>query len=224
MEDYNLSIEKRRYSIIHNPIDTDLFEYKEKDVEQRLNIISIRPYASAVYANDLTARAIIELSKRNIFPYLHFSIYGDGPLFEETTKPLRDFPNVSISKGFLPRSKIAQLHKTHGILLIPTRMDSQGVSRDEAMSSGLVPITNRVAAVPEFADETCAYLVESENYVAMADAIEDLYNNPEKFLRMSRSAAMRVRRQTCKKIVIMKEIAVIHSQLQHAPMTPPIEP
>jgi glycosyltransferase involved in cell wall biosynthesis len=37
---------------------------------------------------------------------------------------------------------------------VPSRTDTQGVSRDEAMSSGLVPVTNAVAAIPEFVDDT----------------------------------------------------------------------
>ena len=50
------------------------------------------------------------------------------------------------------------MHKKNGIFMVPTRLDSQGVSRDEAMSSGLVPITNNVAAIPEFVDDTCGML------------------------------------------------------------------
>lgn len=39
-------------------------------------------------------------------------------------------------------------------MLIPTRADTQGVSEDEGMSCGVVPITNNIAAVPEFVDHT----------------------------------------------------------------------
>ena len=77
-------------------------------------------------------------------------IIGDGPLFDDLIKPLKHFTNVKYQKTFLQHHQIAKIHKNYGIFLIPTRMDSQGVSRDEAMASGLVPITNNVAAIPEF--------------------------------------------------------------------------
>ncbi|TLE15011.1 glycosyltransferase [Helicobacter apodemus] len=146
-------------------------------------ILSIRPFASKKYANDLSVKAILELSNKSFFKELEFLIIGDGELFEETLKPLRAFQNVTIHKKFLRQEEIAKLHKEYGIFLNPTRMDSQGVSRDEAGSSGLVPVTNRVAAIPEFVDEDCGILVEAEDYVGLANAIEFLYKNPKEFLK-----------------------------------------
>ena len=139
--------------------------------------------SNRTYANDLTVKAILELSNKSFFKELEFLIIGDGELFEETLKPLRAFQNVTIHKKFLRQEEIAKLHKEYGIFLNPTRMDSQGVSRDEAGSSGLVPVTNRVAAIPEFVDEDCGILVEAEDYVGLANAIEFLYKNPKEFLK-----------------------------------------
>jgi len=63
MEDLGIQIPPQQYAIIHNPIDTDFFEYKPKPAEQRKKILSIRPYASRVYANDLIVKAILELQQ-----------------------------------------------------------------------------------------------------------------------------------------------------------------
>lgn len=95
--------------------------------------------------------------------------------------------------------------------MIPTRGDTQGVSRDEAMASGLVPITNAVAAIPEFVDESCGILVPAEDYKAMADGIEKLYNEPEYFLKLSGNAAKRVRKQTAREFTICKEEELINN-------------
>jgi glycosyltransferase involved in cell wall biosynthesis len=127
-------------------------------------------------------------------------------LFEETLKPLRNFANIKIEQRFLSQKEISSLHNEYGIFLVPTRMDAQGVSRDEAMASGLVPITNNVAAIPEFVDNECGFLAAKENSEEMADAIEFLYNNPDKFLQMSEAAAKRVRRQSASDIIIEQEL------------------
>lgn len=207
-EDLEVTCPPGQYQIIHNPIDDGLFAYHEKPVEQRGKILSIRPFASRVYANDQTVKAILALQRRDFFDQLEFRIIGDGPLFDEITAPLAGIPNVIVERGFLLQSKIAELHRDYGVFLCPSRMDTQGVSRDEAMSSGLVPVTSRVAAIPDFVDERCGYMTEPEDADGLARAIGEMWNNPDIFLRKSRAAAERVRCQSGKDRVIAEELAL----------------
>lgn len=209
MKDYNFNIPTKQYSIIHNTIDTDIFNFIPKDEEQRKFILSIRPYATNTYANDLSVKAVLELSKKSWFKDLEFKFIGDGILFEETLEPLRKFDNVSIEQRFLTRQEITNLHKNYGIFLVPSRMDTQGVSRDEAMSSGLVPITNNIAAIPEFVDSNCGILVEGEDHFGLAQGIEKLYHNPKLFTTLSNNAASRVRSQSSVELTTDKEIEFI---------------
>ena len=195
-EDVGIRLPDHRYSVIHNPIDDTVFPYQEKTAQHRLRVLSIRPYHSHVYANDLAVAAVLELSNEPWFNELDFTFIGDGPLFEETLAPLWDFENVLIRKGFLTHAEIASEHARHGVLLVPTRSDTQGVSRDEAMSSGLVPITSAVAAIPELVDEEVAFLAPPEDPRARADAVRTLRAEPARYLRMSAAAARRVRRQS----------------------------
>ncbi|MEK4055166.1 glycosyltransferase [Paenibacillus sp. FSL F4-0087] len=208
-EDLKIRLPEDKYSIIHNYINSDLFNYNEKGYEHRKKILSIRPFASNKYANDLTVKAIQSLSKKPVFKELQFTLIGKGELFHSTVKPIRKFKNVRLEERFLRQEEIAELHKEYGIFLIPTRWDSQGVSRDEAMSSGLVPITNNVAATSEFVDETCGMLVEAEDYEGLASNIEKLYNNPELFLDLSLKASERVARQSGLQTTIIQEIELI---------------
>lgn len=208
-EDNKIQLPKERYSIIHNCIDTSMFEYVPKPAEQRKKVLSIRPYASDKYANDLTVKCIQELAQKTYFEDLEIRLIGNGDLFESTLKPLRKYKNVIMEKRFLRQEEIADLHKNYGIFIVPTRMDAQGVSRDEAMSSGLIPVTNAVTAIPEFVDDECGILAPGEDYIAMAEGIDKLYNNPDLFTKMSANAAARVRRQTSKEYTIDKEITLI---------------
>lgn len=200
-----------RYSVIHNFIDGEIFRYCPKAPEDRFRLLSIRPYAGRKYANDLTAAAITALSQRPGFEAFDITIAGDGPDFEEETKALRGLPNVTLRQGFLTHPEIADLHRRHGVFITPTRWDSQGVSRDEAMASGLVPVSTRTSAVPEFVDESCGILTPPENALALADAIERLSLDPDMFLRLSKAAAGRARAQSGFQQTIARETALIRA-------------
>ncbi|MEC5178791.1 glycosyltransferase [Arthrobacter sp. CG_A4] len=196
MEDVGITLPASRFSIVHNYIDTELFNYVEKSPEHRFNLLSIRPFASRKYANDLTVESILLLSNEDFFDKLDIKIIGDGVLFDQTLEPLREFKNVTIEQRFLSRSEITSIHKNYGLFITPTRMDSQGVSRDEAMSSGLVPVTTAVTAIPEFVDKSCGILAAGEDAAGMAAGIAEIIRNPTDFVNMSAAAARRVRRQS----------------------------
>lgn len=178
--------------VIPNCIDTGLFAYEPKSREQRLKLLSVRPFESANYANDLTVKAIGLLAKEPFFDQLEILIAGDGKLFDSTVKPLKKYKNVTLHKGFYKQPELAKLYREYGIALLPTRFDTQGVSRDEAFSSGMAVITTDCAAVPEFADSSCAVLTPPEDAKAIAAAVKRLYESPEEFLRLSKAARERV--------------------------------
>lgn len=210
MQDLGVEIPPERYSVIHNVVDGDFFTYRQKPVEQRHRVLSIRPYTKHTYANDLAVRAIVDLAQEPWFEELNFSLFGDGPLFEETVAPLREgFPNVRIERRFLDRAEIRELHREHGVFLVPSRVDSQGVSRDEAMASGLVPVTNRVSAIPEFVNEDVAFLAPAEDWRGLADGIRALHADPDRFLEMSASAAAHVRRICGPEHTLQREVDLI---------------
>lgn len=209
MGDYNSLLPKEKYHIIHNYIDSNAFKYEEKHPDMRKNILSIRPFASKTYANDLTVKAILELSKEPWFHELNFTIIGDGILFDELTEPIKNFSNVRLEKRFLNQQEIIEEHKKHGVFLVPTRMDTQGVSRGEAMSSGLVAVTNNVAAIPEFCSDEDSMLAESEDYVGLCCNIHNLFKDAFLYKYLSVNASKRVQQQCGFIETIAREVTVI---------------
>jgi glycosyltransferase involved in cell wall biosynthesis len=197
--------------VISNLIESDIFDYKQKTKEDRLKIFSVRPYDNKNYGGDLIVDTILKLSQKSFFDQLSFHIQGFGRTFQEKTAPLRKFKNVKIVEGILKREEIAILHKQHGIALIPTRFDTQGVSVGEAMSSGLVPVTNKVAAIPEFVPENCAMLAEDNNVEQLSEGLEKLYYNPDLFLEKSFNAAQHIRNTCSLEQTVFKEIELIKS-------------
>ena len=209
MEDLGFRLPDEGYHVIHNPVDTDLFSYTEKDPEQRKKILSIRPYSSKVYANDLTVRCVEELAKEPFFDELVFHVIGSGALFDEVVEPLKKYGNVKVEKKFLTQHEIAALHKNYGVFLCPSRYDTQGVSRDEGRASGLVAVVSNVAAIPEFVDMDSGILVDDGDYAGLARAVSSLYKDAELFMRLSKNSVERVREQVDKRRIVYEELALI---------------
>jgi len=205
-EDLGIRLSGEKIKVIPNFVDGSIFQYHPKTEDDRLKLLSIRPYTGRTYANDLTVEAILLLSQKPYFDQLHIELCGDGEDYDEITKPLANFKNITLTKRFLTHEEIAQKHRNYGIFLTPSRMDTQGVSRDEAMSSGLVPVATNVAAIPEFLSENEGFICPPETPAAIADAIERLVFDPVQFLHKSKESSNRVRNTLDEQYTIKLEI------------------
>ncbi|NOS92187.1 MAG: glycosyltransferase family 4 protein [Cyclobacteriaceae bacterium] len=210
-EDLKMPISKSE--VIHNGIDTDLFSYKKKDIELRKRILMLRPFSAINYANDISIKTILLLSKEPFFNELQFSIYGDGYLFKRLTSQVSHFSNVTLHNYFIENISIPAVHEKHGIFLCPSRLDSQGVSLGEAMSSGLVPITSPIGGIPEYIDNEVSGYMEKQPE-EMAERIKQLYLNPEKFLELSVAASNSILEKCALKNTVQQEIELIKSMLK----------
>ncbi len=192
--------------VIHNVIDPNLFPYIPKSEEMRMRICSIRNFGKRNYATDLMSQTIFILSKMPWFSKLSIEIFGDGKHFEQDTAPLLSFKNVKLQKSFVGAELLKGVFLRNGIGLLPTRWDSQGMLNGEAMSTGVVPISNAVTAIPEFISEREGILADPENAKQLAEGISALIENPTQFLAMSESAQVRVRNQCGPDVTVQREI------------------
>lgn len=202
----------KTYNVIPNPIDVTLFPYREKENSLRKKVLVLRSFDSAKYANDVYVKGLLLLAKRSrAFGDFEFTIRGKGWLFNKVLTPLRKFQNVNIVEGAVRQTLIPDLHKEHGIFLCPTRQDSHGVSMCEAMSSGLVPITSDNSAIPEYVEGNKSGYLTDNSPESIADALEELLNNAEKFQRMSAAAAKKIRERCDINVISKQELAIIES-------------
>ncbi len=206
--DWNLLL--RNSHIIPNGIDTVRFSHKPKAPEKRKKILVIRSFQSRNYANDLSIEAILLLSKKDFFQELEFSVYGEGFLFKKLTSKVEHLPNVRLFNSFIQNEKIPAIHANHGIFLCPSRLDSQGVSMCEAMSSGLVPIASPIGGIPEYSENNVSAFHVSTP-AEIAETIERLYRDPELFLKMSEEARKAIEQKCAIKETIPAEIDLIRS-------------
>ena len=179
-------IEYKNYDIVPCFVDSEMFAFKKKDPELRKKIFIIRKFDNInTYSLDINVRVILELSRRPFFSELEFYIYGDGSEHDILLSPVRQFSNVHIYKKFLTHTEIAQAHAQAGIALFATRYDSQAVSSCEAAMSGLVVISSDHPGVAQEIHPKFNTLCDTENYVEYADKIEEIYNNPQLFSKLS---------------------------------------
>lgn len=198
--------------VVPNFIDGKFYRSGTRQKEDRLKVLCIKSHTTKTYANDITAKAILELSEKSFFNEFTFDLYGDGELFEQNFAELkqRQFPNVFIYKEYIDQGRMKELFASHGILLAPTRCDTQGVTACEGMSAGMAVISCNTAAVPEFMNEDCGSLYEFDNYMQLADEIAYLYYQPEEFLRKCKNASARMEGQCGFDATVRKEIKMIY--------------
>jgi glycosyltransferase involved in cell wall biosynthesis len=198
----------RPYHLIPNPIDTSLFSYERKDPALRARVLLIRSFGSRKYANDIAIDTILAMRERKEFAEFHYTIVGSGKFFAKLTAPLRELSNVTLMETFVTREQMRELHTQNGVFLCPTRQDAQGVSMCEAMASGLVPVTSKSTAIPEFvAHEETGFLCESS--AETAAALSRLWHEPELFQKMSEAGAKSITAKASAESVIPRELELM---------------
>ncbi len=208
-DDMGVVFPPHRTRIVHNLIDTDLFNFVPKPDEQRFKLLWVRSAASRKYGNDIAIDILQRLAGGPFWDRIEVTIIGDGKYFGEFESELGHHPNVRILRRFVSQEEVAALHKTHGMLLVPSRLDSQGVSRDEGMSSGLVAVTNLVTAIPEFVDTDSAIVAGPEDAAALAAGIERVMGDPDEFQRLSHAATARAAAQCGAAATVLRELEIM---------------
>ncbi len=207
--EFDVGVAATNVEVIPNHIDTDTYRARERSPEEARRILLLRGFAQRNYANDVALRALEICSRRDGFSDLDITVRGYGTHFRSEVAGVRQFSNVSVQEGFSSPAQMAALHDAHGIFLCPTRYDTQGVMLGEAMASGMASITNPVAAIPEFTDDTCSLLPRGNDPWAFGDALWHLVQHPDVLPRLSRNAAARVERQCGRAATIDREIELI---------------
>ena len=125
---------------------------------------------------------------------LRLEIYGDGSLREELELQARESGIDVRFHGFTANmhDRIAELD----VLVQPSRADNLPLAILEAMSAGVPVIGARVGGIPELvADGETGFVVEAENPRALADALEQLFETPERRRELGRQGLERVQEQ-----------------------------
>lgn len=208
-EDMGLAFPRLDSRIIHNFVDTSLFAYEEKPNDHRFRLLWVRSAHAKKYGADMAVAILEGLRNTPYWSSIEVTVIGDGEHFDLFEEAFSGSTNVDIQRRFASQGEIARLHKSHGFFLVPSRLDSQGVSRDEAMSSGLVPITNPTTAIPEFVDPSCAVIFDEDDCDDAVRQIVSMLEAPAAFQAASRAAAHRARSQVSFQYTVAREAVLL---------------
>jgi len=198
---------KLNWEIIPNIVDTTRFKYFEKGEEDRFKLLSIRPFSSGKYANDITTDLILNLKKEFNEDKISMIWVGEGRLYEKTVAPVKSIKNITLVNRMLNQSEIPSFHQKAGLFICPTRQDAQGVSMCEAMSGGLVPITLWNTAIPEYLPDEP--ILRCNNVKDMENLVRYLMENKDEFLRLSRKCSDFVKEKCSAENTTERELAII---------------
>jgi len=143
----NLDVVISRFDIVANGIETDLFSFSNK-FEKRHKLIALRPLSSMKYAVDVAIEIMRFLPEKYTL-----DIFGKGHYEERYTSLIKKYSlqgRVNIYNTFINKIDMPSHFSKYGISMSTTRMDAQGVSMCEAISSGLLTVSSNNTAIPEF--------------------------------------------------------------------------
>lgn len=121
----------------------------------------------------------------------NFSLHvaGRGPELKRLRKEFETLPNVIIDQNFLTARKIIGAFQSAAIVVVPYLEATQSGVVAAAFANGRPVVASRVGGLPEIvADGVNGLLVEPNDTVALADAIEKLLKSPELTKRLSEGA------------------------------------
>lgn len=209
-DDMHVRFPAQQVSIINNVIDDSIFHpgagEQARSADDRYRLVWVRSASRPNYGADLAARVLDRLRGTRAWKHLAVTVIGEGPHMAEFTDRFSAEDNVRIEERYAAQDEVAELYRTHGMALVPSRLDTQGVSRDEAMACACVPVTNAVAAIPEFVDETEAVLAPAEDVEAMVRGILRLFGDPDEYLRTAFRAKDNVSQRSLPQHTVQREL------------------
>ncbi|MBW4526665.1 MAG: glycosyltransferase family 4 protein [Phormidium tanganyikae FI6-MK23] len=113
--------------------------------------------------------------------------------------------------GVLSRQQLRELYQSHNVLVFPSRFQEPfGISQIEAMAAGLTLVTSGTGGAGEIVfHEEDGLIFESENPLALADALSTLAANPEAWEQL----AYKGQRKAMTEFTQMKALAKLESIL-----------
>jgi glycosyltransferase involved in cell wall biosynthesis len=206
-------ISVRRSRIVSNPIDTNFYTNLNHKIDSFKNILMIRSFDTRKYATDVAVEFIEKLAQTAEFDKINIKIIGKGRYYSRDTDKLKKYKNITLSNDFLGKDQIKNQHADNGFFLCPTRQDAQGVSMCEAMSSGLIPITNPSTAIPEFAPKESGSII-AKTVDKMVEEYIFKTSNYDSWQMSSMKVRDFIDAKCNKNLIIGEEIKLIHEKAE----------
>lgn len=171
----NTGFSSRRFNVIPNGIDTDLFPYEPRTFDE-CRLVSLRNFVRK-YGLQLSIPVLNELK-------YDYDIYGQGTdaQLSELSR-MNSSPNTAIHRVRLSHGEIPNLYRRFNVFLAPSLEEAQGIAMMEAMATGMPVIATRVGGIPEFVRDEIDGFLCSPSIDGLTDALQ-------RFLALDSAAKM----------------------------------
>lgn len=126
--------------------------------------------------------------KRHPEGKFRLEIAGTGPQEGVLRAQVKDLglEDMVVFLGFITMEEVAEAFNRMDVTVIPSSIESFGVSAVEAQACGTPVIASNVGGLPEATyPGVTSILIEPKNPAMIADALDELYLDPDKLERMS---------------------------------------
>ncbi len=178
-------------SVIFNPVKPIFFDVKDNEIGNRMNILYVGPIIKRKGLIDLIKSIGALKSKGIMYNLTVVGGFSDNIYKELIQSAVHENglePQIKFA-GWLSQEEIVEQMKNSGIFILPSNQESLPMSIIEAMSSGRLAAATDVGGVSEIiAHGRTGYLFPKNDVRQLSIILEDLYNNPDEFLKISREA------------------------------------
>ncbi len=173
-EGVNRLVLQKKYTVVPNVVDTNIFYYKEKQPAsfRFLHVSNMVPLKNA----EGILRAFKTVAEQN--SNVELIMIGD------TANEIREyayslhFAKGAVSfKGEVPYQQVAAEMQLADCFILFSNIENSPCVIGEALCCGLPAIATRVGGIPELVDETNSILVEAGNENTLATAMQEVMKN-----------------------------------------------
>lgn len=180
----------KNIKVIPNFIDLVKYPFLNREILDDLNILWVRSFHKS-YQPHLAIEIVQLIKAKNI--RIKVTMVGpdkDGSLAEcQNLAKKLDVSDQIHFTGRLSKKDWIALSAKHNVFLNTTSVDNTPVSVMEAMALGMPVVTTKVGGIPFlFEDDKEGIMVEEPSAEALADAILELRESPEKIKYISQHA------------------------------------
>lgn len=173
-------------------VDTDLFSPIENRREEDAFEIGIAKVLKEKYGIEYLIKAFNIFQKEKKYSNSRLHIIGDGELEKELKALAFNNPKIKFH-GRIQNSNLPEYLNKWDVYVIPSIIESFGVSAVEASSCALPVIVSNVGGLPEvIVDKVTGIVVEKCDPYAIAEGLKVLYNDKQLRLSMGQQGRKRV--------------------------------
>lgn len=183
--------DRSRVKVVPNAVDTDRFRPHDRlEARRHLGlpedamILSFTGY----FIDRKGPLRVVEAMER--VPGLYGVFLGDGPQMPSGERVLH--------AGRVAHGEVARWLSASDFFVLPTRAEGSPNAVVEAMACGLPVVSSDIPSLQETVDEESALLVDPENISALAEALAEMSQNPNRRQAMSAAALKRGHRTNLK--------------------------